>query len=144
MIILQTMDWKTYYKNVDDNVLDNILPPSEWQVELARIIDTLEPGLCLEAGSGYGVTSLLLKTPDRKVLLDFADGFKAMDLTEIAVDERQGFRLDLEAEDPEVLLMSRAIIWATSDDMVVHRLKLIDLNSNSTNGMNLMIQMIHS
>ena len=68
----------------------------------------------------------------RKILLDFADGFKAMDVTEIAVDERQGFRLDLEAEDPEASLMSHAIIWATGDDMVVHRLKLIDLNSNST------------
>ena len=68
----------------------------------------------------------------RKILLDFADGFKAISLTELAVAEKNGFRLDLEAEDPEVSLMSSAIIWATTDDMVVHRLKLIDLNSNST------------
>ncbi len=67
-----------------------------------------------------------------KLLLDFADGFNAMTITEIAVDGREGLRLDLKANDPDVSLMSSAVIWITSDDLVVHRLKLIDLNSNST------------
>ena len=72
------------------------------------------------------------KSLPRRILIDFTEGFKPTSLTELAVDNRSGFRLDLKAEDPEALLMSSAIIWATIDDMVVHRLKLIDLNSNST------------
>ncbi len=68
----------------------------------------------------------------RKLLLDFADGFDATAITEMVVDGREGLRLDLIANDPEVSLISSAIIWVTSDDLVVHRLKLIDLNSNST------------
>lgn len=64
------MEWKNFYRHVDTAILDNLLPASEWQLELADLIDKLNPGLCMEAGSGYGVTSLLLKTPNRRILLD--------------------------------------------------------------------------
>lgn len=68
----------------------------------------------------------------QKLLLDFADGFKAVSLSPLTVDGREGFRLDMTAENPETTLLSSAALWATSDDLVVHRLKLLDLNSNST------------
>ncbi|NQT35459.1 outer membrane lipoprotein carrier protein LolA [bacterium] len=68
----------------------------------------------------------------QKLLLDFADGFKAVSLSPLTVDGREGFRLDMTAEDPETTLLSSATLWVTSDDLVVHRLKLLDLNSNST------------
>lgn len=68
----------------------------------------------------------------QKLLLDFADGFKAVSLSSLTVDSREGFRLDMTAEDPETTLLSSATLWVTSDDLVVHRLKLLDLNSNST------------
>jgi ubiquinone/menaquinone biosynthesis C-methylase UbiE len=64
------MEWKDFYRHVNPAILDNLLPASEWQEELADLIDKLNPGLCMEAGSGYGVTSLLLKTPNRRILLD--------------------------------------------------------------------------
>ncbi len=34
------------------------------------LLDKLNPGLCMEAGCGYGVTSLLLNTLNRRILLD--------------------------------------------------------------------------
>jgi ubiquinone/menaquinone biosynthesis C-methylase UbiE len=64
------MEWKDFYKDVNPDILDNLLPASQWQEELADFIDKFNPGLCMEAGSGYGVTSLLLKTPNRRILLD--------------------------------------------------------------------------
>ena len=68
----------------------------------------------------------------RKMMLNFADEFKAITITDLVVDGRAGFRLDLEANDPDASLVSSANVWATTDDLTVHRLKFIDLNSNST------------
>lgn len=64
------MEWKNFYRDVNPAIVDNLLPASEWQEELADLIDKLNPGLCMEAGCGYGVTNLLLKTPNRRILLD--------------------------------------------------------------------------
>jgi ubiquinone/menaquinone biosynthesis C-methylase UbiE len=64
------MEWKNFYKDVNPAVPDNLLPASEWQKELANLIDRLNPGLCMEAGCGHAVTSLPLKTPNRRILLD--------------------------------------------------------------------------
>ena len=67
-----------------------------------------------------------------RILLEFARDFEARSLTELAVEDRNGFRLDMTAKDSEASLMASAVIWATSEDFVVHRLKMVDLNSNST------------
>ena len=68
----------------------------------------------------------------QKLLLDFADGFKADGLTCLAVAGSAGFRLDLIPDDPDAQLISSATLWVSEDDLVVHRLKLVDLNMNST------------
>lgn len=67
-----------------------------------------------------------------RLLLDFADQFKATTVEELAVSDKPGFRLELTAEDPDALLLKEAVLWATADDLTVHRLKLTDLNGNTT------------
>ena len=66
----------------------------------------------------------------RKLLLDFTEGFNATEVSQIVVAGREGLRLDLIPEDPETVLISSATLWLTQDDMIVHRLRLVDLNSN--------------
>ena len=67
-----------------------------------------------------------------RLLLDFADQFRATGAEELAVSEKPGFRLELTAEDPEALLLKEAVVWATAGDLTIHRLKLTDLNGNTT------------
>ncbi len=63
-------DWNTFYKQHDDQ--DNIesIQPDEWQIDLANTLMCHNPGTCLEAGSGHGLTSLLLDKGVQKILLD--------------------------------------------------------------------------
>ncbi len=68
----------------------------------------------------------------RRILLDFTEGFKAAKIDKMAVAGEEGYRLDLVSKDPDEALLSDATLWITSDDLVVHRLKLVDLNGNST------------
>jgi outer membrane lipoprotein carrier protein len=67
-----------------------------------------------------------------RLLMKFADGFSGESLTPVPVAGKEGFRLDLKPDDSEEMLTSSAIIWFSAEDMVIHRLKLIDLNGNST------------
>ena len=67
-----------------------------------------------------------------KLLLDFTEGFKAESITPLSVAGSEGYRLDLLPDDPDEILLSAAILWFTSEDMVVQRLKLVDQNGNST------------
>jgi len=67
-----------------------------------------------------------------RLLLDFAEGFEAVGMEALPVDDKNGFRLDLTAQKPEDVLLKQAVIWVTADDLVVHRLKMIDLNGNTT------------
>ncbi|MDP8239754.1 MAG: outer membrane lipoprotein carrier protein LolA [Candidatus Hatepunaea meridiana] len=68
----------------------------------------------------------------RKLMLDFADGFSASNITSLTVNSKEGFRLDLLPDNPDEILVSSATLWATTENLVVHRMKLLDLNSNST------------
>lgn len=68
----------------------------------------------------------------RRMLLNFADEFKAEKLLELPVNERMGFRLDLTSDKPNEVLMSSATLWVTQDDKTIHRLKFSDLNGNIT------------
>jgi len=67
-----------------------------------------------------------------RLLLKFADGFSAETITPLPVAGKEGFRLDLKPDDPDAMLTSAAIIWYNAEEMIVHRLKLVDLNGNST------------
>jgi len=68
----------------------------------------------------------------RRLMLDFADEFTAVESTELAVDGKPGCRLDLQSDKPDELLMTAATVWTTSEDNVVRRLKFEDLNRNNT------------
>jgi len=68
----------------------------------------------------------------RRMLLNFADEFKADKLTELPVHEQLGFRLDLISDKPDEVLMTSATLWATLEDKTIHRLKFSDLNGNIT------------
>ncbi|MCF7811300.1 outer membrane lipoprotein carrier protein LolA [bacterium] len=67
-----------------------------------------------------------------RLLMKFADGFSAESLTPLPVAGKEGYRLDLKPDNEDEMLTSAAIIWFSDDDQIVHRLKLIDLNGNST------------
>jgi len=67
-----------------------------------------------------------------RLLLKFADGFSGETVTPLAVAGKDGFRLDLKPDDPDAMLISAAIIWYSAEELIVHRLKLVDLNGNST------------
>jgi len=68
----------------------------------------------------------------QRLMLQFADEFKATKTTELAVDGRAGVRLDLISNAPDEVLISEATVWLTIDDNIVHRLKFDDLNGNTT------------
>lgn len=65
------MDWTTFYRQHRRQDSSGLLRAAEWQEELAERINKLCPRRCLEAGSGYGLTSLLVDgRRSRRVLLD--------------------------------------------------------------------------
>ncbi|MCE5324023.1 methyltransferase domain-containing protein [bacterium] len=66
------MDWSAFYKsNTASNVTDMLKSPNKWKLILAdRVRKLAEGGSVLEAGCGYGVTSLLVGEQTRRVMLD--------------------------------------------------------------------------
>jgi ubiquinone/menaquinone biosynthesis C-methylase UbiE len=52
--------WKTFYKEQEQQDLAKLMEPDDWQKELVELIMHHRPTSCLEAGCGYGLTSLLL------------------------------------------------------------------------------------
>lgn len=68
----------------------------------------------------------------RRLLLDFAGEFEAVEMAPLAVSGGAGFRLDMKPKDPEKSLLSAASMWVTAADLTVHRMRIEDLNGNST------------
>lgn len=66
------MDWSTHYNNISNLNLDRLLEkPDEWQILLAEKLQQLTgSGHILEAGCGFGVTSLLIEKGAQRTLLD--------------------------------------------------------------------------
>jgi len=64
------MDWQSYYAKTNSVDLQ-ALRPEEWQLILAERILEFDANSVLEAGSGYGMTSVLLGAGvEKRVLLD--------------------------------------------------------------------------
>jgi len=78
---------------------------------------------------GIGASDALLPA---KLMLDFAGEFEAGSLSPLAVENAEGFRLDLKPLDREKALVSEAMLWATTADYVVRRIQLVDLSGNQT------------
>jgi len=57
---------------------------------------------------------------------------EAGSLSPLAVENAEGFRLDLKPLDREKALVSEAMLWATTADYVVRRIQLVDLSGNQT------------
>lgn len=68
----------------------------------------------------------------RRLMLEFADEFKATTLSELPIEGEPGFRLDLIPDNPDQVLLDNAILWVTEKDLIVRRLKFVDLNDNAT------------
>lgn len=66
------MDWKTHYDAFSEADIPKLSAnPSEWQTTLAEMIGQLAGGgSTLEAGSGFGVTSLLVGESANRAVLD--------------------------------------------------------------------------
>lgn len=66
------MDWKSFYEELEVDTESIASGVCEWQIGLAKFIEGKMPnGKLLEAGSGHGVTSLIVGTDGRsKTLLD--------------------------------------------------------------------------
>lgn len=65
------MDWTTFYRQHRRRDTGGFPRAAEWQEELAQRINALSPRESLEAGSGHGLTSLLIDgRRSRRVLLD--------------------------------------------------------------------------
>jgi ubiquinone/menaquinone biosynthesis C-methylase UbiE len=66
------MDWKAFYtSNTASNIANMLKSPNKWKLILAdRVRELACGGSVLEAGCGYGVTSLLLGEQTSRVLLD--------------------------------------------------------------------------
>ncbi len=75
-----------------------------------------------------GGRSLLL----RKFLLDFADLFDATAITPLVIEGQKGFRLDLISKNKDETLLNDASLWVSESDLTVRRLKITDLNRNTT------------
>lgn len=81
----------------------------------------------LESAEGAGERFL----PSR-LLLDLPDRFEAIRLENLPVEGLPGFRLDLKSHQPEEDLLRELSLWATAEDLLVRRLKVVDLDGNST------------
>lgn len=66
------MDWSDHYKNVGALNLDGMMEqPDKWQILLSeRLRHQVGSGCILEAGCGFGVTSLLIGSKAQRTLLD--------------------------------------------------------------------------
>lgn len=66
------MDWSTWYKEIGPvNFTKMLKRPAEWQVPLAdRVRSAVGTGRLLEAGSAFGLTSLLVGEQASRTLLD--------------------------------------------------------------------------
>lgn len=65
------MDWTTFYTQQGGSTGSHGNRAEDWQVQLAALISRLAPATSLEAGSGLGVTSLLLDGAHcRRYMLD--------------------------------------------------------------------------
>jgi SAM-dependent methyltransferase len=66
------MEWRTIYENSGIPDFEKLIHnPSEWQVSLAdKLRVSVSSGSILEAGCGFGVTSLLIGSGAQRTLLD--------------------------------------------------------------------------
>lgn len=66
------MDWSNHYENIGALDLDRMIAqPDEWQVVLSEMLrQHVGSGRILEAGCGFGVTSLLVGSRAQRTLLD--------------------------------------------------------------------------
>lgn len=62
--------WETFYKERGQQNLAKLMEADDWQNELVELIQHHKPTTCIEAGCGYGLTSLLLHDC-ATTLLDF-------------------------------------------------------------------------
>ncbi len=63
-------DWKTFYQQHSNQDYSTIAQPDDWQLGLAEILMRTGPKNSLEAGSGHGLTTMLLDKKVQKTLLD--------------------------------------------------------------------------
>lgn len=68
----------------------------------------------------------------RKLLLNFSNEFKAKKLMELPVNNNLGYRIDLNANKPDEMLISTATLWVTAEDKTIRRMRFVDLNGNIT------------
>lgn len=82
------IDWSSIYNNCNlQDIAQNIDNPFEYQVLLSNIIrDYVGDGKLLEAGCGFGVTSLLVGNRCKKTLLDIEQ--KAIDIAQYIFEEK--------------------------------------------------------
>jgi ubiquinone/menaquinone biosynthesis C-methylase UbiE len=65
------MEWRKIYNQSSPNFANLVNHPDEWQLDLAKKIrSVVRNGSLLEAGCGYGVTSLLVGEDAQRTLLD--------------------------------------------------------------------------
>src|SRR5512138_392425 len=83
------MDWERYYAEIEGEVVDDILARlPAWQETLTRAVQqTVGEGRLLEAGSGFGVTSLLVGAQADRVLMDVVP--KAVRVAKAEFEKRQ-------------------------------------------------------
>lgn len=67
-----------------------------------------------------------------RVLLNFGDEFDAVGLAALPVEGKEGYSLDLKPRSPDKALLASATLWVTSEDRAVRRIRIVDLNGNST------------
>ncbi len=68
----------------------------------------------------------------RRFLLEFGGEFEATELSPISVEGREGFRLTLDPLKADESFMSKAAIWVTTSDLIIHKMQMDDLNGNRT------------
>ncbi len=68
----------------------------------------------------------------QRLLLNFSKEFNAESVSEMPVSRQAGFRLELTPKERETTMVDKITLWATTEDMTIHRLKIADLNGNST------------
>ena len=68
----------------------------------------------------------------QRLLLNFSKEFNAESVSDMQVAMQAGFRLELSPKERETGMVDKITIWATTEDMTIRRLKISDMNGNST------------